>query len=128
MLERRPGIPPHTWPQQLPPPHDPTLPWAVIAWIREILPAEEWRVDTLSRHPWELATMGMTAVDRMVESLRESHRETVRLYTGILGDDDIRRLLAAHAAEAQRLMVLREQMSEVVDALTAMGAQGIQPK
>jgi hypothetical protein len=66
----------------------------------------------------------MFAVDRLVESLRESHREANRHFAGILGDD-LRPLLDAHAVEAQRLMDLREQLTEVESALTAMGAQGI---
>jgi hypothetical protein len=117
MSERRPGIPPHNWPRQLPPPHDPELPLRVIGWIREILPSEEWRVEELRSHPWELVTMGMTAIDRMIQSLRDSHRETVDLYAGILGDDDTRRLLDAHAREAARLTELRVQLSEVSSAL-----------
>lgn len=128
MPERRPGIPPHTWPRQLPPPHDPELPIRVIGWIREILPSEEWRVEALRRRPSDLATQCMTAIDRMVESLRESHRETSRLYAGLLGPDGTRHLLDAHAVEAQRLMDLRGQLGEVLSALTAMGAAGLRTR
>jgi hypothetical protein len=121
MPEYRRGVPPHTWPRQLPPPHDPELPLRVIGWLREALPSEEWRVEVLHSHPWELVTMGMTAIDRMIQSLRESHRETVRLYAGLLGPDDTRSLLDAHAQEAERLTQLRVQLAEVNDALFSAG-------
>lgn len=130
MPERRlrPGIPPHTWPRQLPPPHDPELPVRVIGWIREVLPSEEWRVEALRRRPSDLVTQCMFAIDRLVESLRESHREAVKHFSHSLDPDEMRSLLDAHAVEAQRLTDLREQLGEVLTALTAMGAAGLRTR
>lgn len=100
----------------------------VIGWIREILPSEEWRVEALRRRPSDLVTMGMFVIDRLVQNLRDSHREARRHFSHSLDPDEMRHLLDAHAAEAQRLMDLREQLGEVLTALTAMGAAGLRTR
>ncbi|WP_042400040.1 hypothetical protein [Streptacidiphilus carbonis] len=121
MPERRRGIQPHNWPKRLPPPSDPDLPVRVIAWVREALPAEEWRVEALRRRPWELVGQSVFVIDRMIESLRESYRETRDVYGPVLGPAELAPYLAAHTAEAERLSALRAQFVEVEAALTAAG-------
>lgn len=124
MPERPRFRPPKNWPSTLPTPHDPELPVRALAWLREVVPSEAWRVDALSVSPWAATIQIMGAVDRLIDSLRSSYRQLPELYAGILGDGLTRAVLAAHTAEAERLNALRLQIADVESALASMGSAG----
>lgn len=123
MSERVRNPPPDNWPTGLPAPTSPELPYAAMKWLWDVLPEDRWRQPVLRAEPWLLAMMATATIDHQIRGLRESYKRTIEHYRGVLDPDTMAALIAAHVAEADRLLALRRQAEAVDQALFQGGAK-----
>ena len=104
--------PPPDWPTGLPAPSSRDLPAAVVRWLWDAVPADQWRHGALGDWPWMLVMMATTTIRRQLDDLRASWTD-IPTYAGILDPDTIKDVRDAHEAEARRLTALLAQLDQV---------------